>query len=193
MRYLVDHPSVFLESVSLKQRDWREAPKSKENDKETLERRLRLLDLKIEREEILNQLAALQRLFFMGGTMLEPMEFTEAVFQQVVGQYRIRVEYRNYWSPYMTCWAQAFNSYFCEASDVYMDECYEYPWRPFIHSTGYSDDGKPIPITREAAAKDIRNAYKELTLTPEERQARRERSEKIKQQIRKELKKEGTK
>lgn len=35
------------------------SPKSKENDKETLERRLRLLDLKIEREEILNQLAAL--------------------------------------------------------------------------------------------------------------------------------------
>ena len=37
------------------------SPKATENDdlKETLERRLRLLDLKIEREEILNQLAAL--------------------------------------------------------------------------------------------------------------------------------------
>lgn len=57
----------------------------------------------------------------------------------------------------MACWAQAFNSYFCEASDVYMDECYDYPWRPLIHSTGYSDDGKPIPITREAAAKAITN------------------------------------
>ena len=83
----------------------------------------------------------------------------------------------------MACWAQAFNSYFCEASDVYMDECYDYPWRPFIHSTGYSDDGKPIPITREAAAKAITNAYKELTLTPEERHATRERSEKIKRQV----------
>lgn len=31
MRYLVDHPSVFLEGVSLKQRGWGEAPKS-END-----------------------------------------------------------------------------------------------------------------------------------------------------------------
>jgi len=87
----------------------------------------------------------------------------------------------------MACWAQTFNSYFCEASDVYMDECYDYPWRPFIHSTGYSDDGKPIPITREAAA----NAYKELTLTPEERQARRERSEKIKQEVRERLRKQG--
>ena len=83
----------------------------------------------------------------------------------------------------MACWAQAFNSYFCEASDVYMDECYDYPWRPFIHST--------IPITREAAAKAITNAYKELTLTPEERQARRERSEKIKQEVRERLRKQG--
>lgn len=91
----------------------------------------------------------------------------------------------------MACWAQAFNSYFCKASDVYMDECYDYPWRPFIHSTGYSDDGKPIPITREAAAKAITNAYKELTLTPEERQARRERSEKIKQEVRERLRKQG--
>ena len=93
----------------------------------------------------------------------------------------------------MACWAQTFNSYFCEASDVYMDECYDYPWRPFIHSTGYSDDGKPIPITREAAAKAITNAYKELTLTPEERQARRERSEKIKQEVREYLKSTGFK
>lgn len=91
----------------------------------------------------------------------------------------------------MACWAQAFNSYFCEASDVYMDECYDYPWRPFIHSTGYSDDGKPIPITREAAAKAITNAYKELTLTPEEQQARRERSEKIKQEVKERLRKQG--
>lgn len=90
----------------------------------------------------------------------------------------------------MACWAQAFNSYFCGASDVYMDECYDYPWRPFIHSTGYSDDGKPIPITREAAAKAITNAYKELTLTPEERQARRERSEKIKQELRQKYKRQ---
>lgn len=91
----------------------------------------------------------------------------------------------------MACWAQTFNSYFCEASDVYMDECYDYPWRPFIHSTGCSDDGKPIPITREAAAKAITNAYKELTLTPEERQARRERSEKIKREVRERLRKQG--
>lgn len=28
MRYIVDHPSAFLEGVSLKQRDWGEAPKS---------------------------------------------------------------------------------------------------------------------------------------------------------------------
>nr|DAO99014.1 MAG TPA: Tryptophyllin-3 skin active peptide [Caudoviricetes sp.] len=35
----------------------------------------------------------------MDKTMTEPMEFTEAVFQQVVGKYRIRVEFRNYWSP----------------------------------------------------------------------------------------------
>ena len=87
------------------------------------------------------------------------MEFTEAVFQQLVGKYRIRVEYRNYWSPPMACWAQAFNSYFCEASDVYMDECYDYPWRPLIHST--------------------------------ERQARRERSEKIKQEVKERLRKQG--
>jgi hypothetical protein len=127
----------------------------------------------------------------MDKTMTEPMEFTEAVFQQVVGKYRIRVEFRNYWSPPMACWAQTFNSYFCEASDVYMDECYDYPWRPFIHSTGYSDDGKPIPITREAAAKAITNAYKELTLTPEERQARRERSEKIKREVRERIRKQG--
>ena len=41
------------------------SPKTNENDdlKELLRRRLRLLDLKIEREEILNQLAALKRLF----------------------------------------------------------------------------------------------------------------------------------
>lgn len=31
MRYLVDHPNVFLEGVALKQRDWEEAPKT-END-----------------------------------------------------------------------------------------------------------------------------------------------------------------
>ncbi len=91
----------------------------------------------------------------------------------------------------MACWAQAFNSYFCEASDVYMDECYDYSWRPLIHSTGYSDDGKPIPITREAAAKAITNAYKELTLTPEERQTRRERSEKLKREDKERLRKEG--
>ena len=99
----------------------------------------------------------------------------------------------------MACWAQAFNSYFCEASDVYMDECYDYPWRPFIHSTGYSDDGKPIPITREAAAKAITNAYKELTLLPDAPsestnvadEARRERSEKIKQEVRERLRKQG--
>jgi hypothetical protein len=52
-------------------------------------------------------------------------------------------------------------------------------------------DGKPNPITREAAAKAITNAYKELTLTPEERQARRERSEKIKQEVRERLRKQG--
>ena len=40
-----------------------EITKEKETLKESLNRRLRLLDLKIEREEILNQLAALYRLF----------------------------------------------------------------------------------------------------------------------------------
>lgn len=39
--------------------------------------------------------------------------------------------------------------------------------------------------------KAITNAYKELTLTPEERQARRERSEKIKQEVKERLRKQG--
>ena len=49
--------------------------------------------------------------------MTEPMELSQAVFTQVIGKYRIRVDYRNYYSPYMGCWAQAFNSYFCDSSD----------------------------------------------------------------------------
>ena len=47
--------------VSEKKETVSSSPKTNENDdlKESLRRRLRLLDLKIEREEILNQLAAL--------------------------------------------------------------------------------------------------------------------------------------
>lgn len=69
MRYIVDHPQSYLEGVSLRQRESTGAPRSetptpvaiKANDEytESLKRRLRLLDLKIEREEVLNQLAAL--------------------------------------------------------------------------------------------------------------------------------------
>lgn len=121
----------------------------------------------------------------------EKLQLVEATFQQVIGKYRIMVVYRNYKNPYMACWAQEFNSFYCLATDEYRDDCYDYPWEHFIRSTGYSDNDAPIPITAETAARDIQASYKELTISPEEKRARRERTERIKQEIRERLKKQG--
>ena len=88
----------------------------------------------------------------------EKLQLVEATFQQVIGKYRIMVVYRNYKNPYMACWAQEFNSFYCLATDEYRDDCYDYPWEHFIRSTGYSDNDAPIPITAETAARDIKSS-----------------------------------
>lgn len=106
--------------------------------------------------------------------MSEKIKMTYASFEKIVGQYRILVDYRNYFSPYMG-WAQAFNSYYCAADSEYVEGSYEYPFVPFMHSTAYSNNDEPIPISAENADLAIHAVYKELTLTPEEKQARRER------------------
>ena len=115
--------------------------------------------------------------------MSEKIKMTYASFEKIVGQYRILVDYRNYFSPYMG-WAQAFNSYYCAADSEYVEGSYEYPFVPFMHSTAYSNNDEPIPITAENAELAIQAVYKELTLTPEEKQARRERTERIKKEVR---------
>lgn len=122
--------------------------------------------------------------------MSEKIKMTYASFEKIVGQYRILVDYRNYFSPYMG-WAQAFNSYYCAADSEYVEGSYEYPFVPFMHSTAYSNNDEPIPITTENAELAIQAVYKELTLTPEEKQARRERTERIKKEVRERLQKQG--
>lgn len=122
--------------------------------------------------------------------MSEKIKMTYASFEKIVGQYRILVDYRNYFSPYMG-WAQAFNSYYCAADSEYVEGSYEYPFVPFMHSTAYSNKDEPIPISEGNAELAIEAVYKELTLTSEEKQARHERSEKLKKEIRERLRKEG--
>lgn len=122
--------------------------------------------------------------------MSEKIKMTYASFEKIVGQYRILVDYRNYFSPYMG-WAQAFNSYYCAADSEYVEGSYEYPFVPFMHSTAYSNKDEPIPISEGNAELAIEAVYKELTLTSEEKQARRERTERIKQEVRERLQKEG--
>lgn len=120
----------------------------------------------------------------------EKIKITYASFEKVIGKFRILVDYRNYFSPYMG-WAQAFNSYYCAADAEYVEGSYEYPYVHFMHSTAHSNNDEPIPISEENADLAIQAVYKELTLTPEEKQARHERSEKLKKEIRERLRKEG--
>lgn len=120
----------------------------------------------------------------------EKIRINYASFEKVVGKFRILVEYRNYYSPYMG-WAQSFNSYYTGADAGYVEGSYEYPYLPFMHSTAYSNNDEPIPISEENAELAIQATYKELTLTPEEKKARHERSERIKKEVRERLKKQG--
>lgn len=115
------------------------------------------------------------------------MQFTFATFEDVIGKYRIKVEYGNFINDYMNCWSQAFNGYYCDANAPYNDDSYSYPFIPFTHSTGYSDNGEPIPITEEQAYKAIQNIYHELTLTKEEVEERRRISNEIKERVRNEI------
>lgn len=46
----------------------------------------------------------------------------------------------------------------------------------FYAHSAYSNNDEPIPISAENADLAIHAVYKELTLTPEEKKARRERS-----------------
>lgn len=121
--------------------------------------------------------------------MSEKIKMTYASFEKIVGQYRILVDYRNYFSPYMG-WAQAFNSYYCVSDAEYVEGSYEYPYVHFMHCTAYSNNDEPIPISEENAELAIQATYKELTLTPEEKKARYERSERLKKEIHERLRRE---
>lgn len=117
------------------------------------------------------------------------MQLTDATFEDVIGKYRIRVAYGNFKNDYMGCWSQSFVGYYCNADEPHEDERYDYPFIRFTHSTSYSDNNDPIPITEEQAYKDIQNIYHELTLTKEEAQERQRISNEIKERVRNEIRK----
>lgn len=55
------------------------------------------------------------------------MQLISACYQEVVGIYRIKVEYGNFKNDYMGCWSQSFVGYYCDADEPYEDETYDYP------------------------------------------------------------------
>lgn len=117
------------------------------------------------------------------------MQLTFASFEDIIGKYRIKVEYGNFKNDYMGCWSQSFVGYYCNADEPYEDERYGYPFIRFTHSTAHSDNNDPIPITEDSAYKAIQNIYHELTLTKEEAKERQRISNEIKERVRNELRK----
>lgn len=103
-----------------------------------------------------------------------------AEFEKVIGEYRISVDYRTYKNPMEDCWSQAFAAYYCDASAEYVEDSYSYPWKLAFSSTAHADDISVLEITKEKAELAIEAVYRELTLTPEQRKARHEKSEQIK-------------
>lgn len=116
------------------------------------------------------------------------MQLIYAGYEEVVGIYRIKVEYGNFKNDYRECWSQSFVGYYCNADEPYEDDRYGYPFIRFTYSTAHSDNDEPIPITEEQAHKDIQNIYHELTLTREEAEERRRISNEIKERVKNELK-----
>lgn len=116
------------------------------------------------------------------------MQLISACYQEVVGIYRIKVEYGNFKNDYRGGWSQSFVAYYCNANEPYEDETYDYPFIRFMYSTSYSDNNDPIPITEEQAHKDIQNIYHELTLTKEETEERQRISNEIKERVKNEIK-----
>lgn len=103
-----------------------------------------------------------------------------AEFEKVIGEYRIAVDYRTYRNPVENCWSQAFAAYYCDASAEYVEGSYSYPWNLAFSSTAHADDLSVLEITKEKAELAIEATYRELTLTPEQRKARHEKSEQLK-------------
>lgn len=65
---------------------------------------------------------------------------------------------------------------YCKKEDFYIDGTYAYPFDLLWHSTYFIDDDSLPADLKEQAQKDIEAAYRELTMSQEEKAERAERN-----------------
>lgn len=109
-------------------------------------------------------------------TANQRLRTVSAEFEQIIGEYRINVRYSLYFNEFMADYYVTHNLMYCKKEDDYMEGCYEYPFELLRHSTYPIDEDSLPSDLKEQAQKEIEAAYRELTMSPEEKTKRAERN-----------------
>lgn len=99
-----------------------------------------------------------------------------ANFEQIIGEYRINASYSLYFNEIMADYCVSHNVMYCKKDADYIEGTYVYPFDILWHSTYFIDDDSLPADLKEQAQKDIEAAYRELTMSPEEKAERAERN-----------------
>lgn len=109
-------------------------------------------------------------------TANQGLRTVSADFEQIIGEYRINASYSLYFNEITADYCVSHNVMYCKKEDDYIEGTYAYTFDLLWHSTYFIDDDSLPADLKEQAQKDIEAAYRELTMSPEEKTKRAERN-----------------